>query len=52
MRGQIEGACSYCANAYEVTDKVKEAKIPLIDEFKGHPSFKQLIDAGYQVMVF
>lgn len=52
VRGQIEGACSYCANAFEVTDKIKAAKIPLIDEFKGHPSFKKLIDVGYQVLVF
>jgi hypothetical protein len=52
VRGQIEGACSYCAGAFEVTDKIKEAKISLIDEFKGHPSFKKLIDAGYQVVVF
>ncbi|MGI8438045.1 MAG: DsrE family protein [Chthoniobacterales bacterium] len=52
VRGQIEGACSYCAGAFEVTEKIKEANIPLIDEFKGHPSFKKLIDAGYQVLVF
>ncbi len=52
VRGQIEGACSYCAGAFEVTDKIKEANITLIDEFKGHPSFKKLIDDGYQVLVF
>ncbi len=52
MRGQIEGACRYCAGAFDVTDKIKDAKIPLIDEFKGHPSFKKLIDDGYQVLVF
>ena len=52
MRVQIEGACSYCAGAFEVTEKLKDAKIELIDEFKGHPSFKKLIDDGYQVLVF
>ncbi len=52
VRAQIEGACSYCAGAFEVTEKIKEANISLIDEVKGHPSFKKLIDAGYQVLVF
>ncbi len=52
VRGQIEGACSYCAGAFEVTAKIEEAKIALLDEFKGHPSFKNLIDDGYQVLVF
>ncbi len=52
VRGQIEGACSYCAGAFEVTEKIEAAQIPLIDEFKGHPSFKKLIDDGYQVLIF
>lgn len=52
VRGQIEGACSYCAGAFEVTAKMKESNIALIDEFKGHPSFKKLIDDGYQVLIF
>ena len=52
VRGQIDGACSYCAGAFEVTDKIQDAKIALLDEFKGHPSFKKLIDDGYQVLVF
>ncbi len=52
VRGQVEGACSYCAGAYKMTEKIKAVDIPLIDEFKGHPSFKKLIDAGYQVLVF
>ena len=52
VRGQIEGACSYCAGAFEMTEKLKDAKIELIDEFKGHPSFKKLIDDGYHVLVF
>ncbi len=52
VRGQIEGACSYCAGAYETTEELKAAEITLIDEFKGHPSFKKLMDDGWQVLVF
>jgi len=44
--------CSYCAGAYEVTDKIKSASLPLVDEFKGHPSFRKLIEDGFQLLVF
>lgn len=52
VRANISGVCSYCAKAYEVKDKVAAAGLPLVDEFKGHPSFKRLIEAGYTVMTF
>jgi hypothetical protein len=45
-------ACSYCADAYEVTDKIKAMGMPLVDEFKGHPSFHTLLAAGVPVLVF
>jgi len=44
--------CSYCAGAYEVTEKIKSANLPLVDEFKGHPSFRKLIEDGFQLLVF
>lgn len=52
IRSRITAVCSYCAGAYEVKDQVAAAKLPLVDEFKGHPSFKRLIDSGHQVLVF
>jgi hypothetical protein len=44
------GACSYCANAFGATESVKEAGVPLLDEYEGHPSVQNLIDEGYQVL--
>jgi hypothetical protein len=52
VRGSIAGACSYCAGAYEVKERLEAAQLPLLDEFKGHPSLKQLIDAGYTLLTF
>ncbi len=52
VRGFVRGACSYCADAYEVTEKVEKAGIPLISEFKGHPSYKNLINEDFNVVVF
>lgn len=52
VRSKVTGACSYCADAYEVTEEIKKADIALIDEFKGHPSFKKLIDEGFTLLTF
>jgi hypothetical protein len=35
-----------------VKDKIEAANLPLSDQFQGHPSFKQLIDQGFEVLTF
>lgn len=52
VRSHVKGACSYCAGAFEATEKLEAAKIPLISEFKGHPSFKTLLDNGVAILTF
>jgi hypothetical protein len=52
VRKRITGVCSYCANAFKVKDKIEAEKLPLSDQFKGHPSFKQLIDQDYDILTF
>jgi hypothetical protein len=48
----LAGACVYCARAYGVRDEVEAVGVRLIDEYKGHPSIRQLIVDGYQVVSF
>jgi len=52
VRKRVSGVCSYCAGAFKVKDKIEAAKLPLSDQFKGHPSFKQLIEQGFDVLAF
>ncbi|MEP2774862.1 MAG: hypothetical protein ABJQ29_05285 [Luteolibacter sp.] len=52
VRHFVRGACSYCADAYEATEDVKRAGVPLIDEFHGHPSFRNLINEDYSILIF
>jgi hypothetical protein len=40
-------ACSFCSDAFEI-----ESEIEQVDEYEGHPSFKDLIDEGYEVITF
>jgi hypothetical protein len=48
----VQGACSYCANAYGVKDDIESGDVDLIDEFDGHPSVHKLVSNGYQVLTF
>jgi len=44
--------CAYCSRAYGVKDEVEAAGIALMDEYKGHPSVRQLIVDGFAVVTF
>jgi hypothetical protein len=52
VRDKVTGVCSYCAGAFGVTQDVQSCGVPLLGEYDGHPSFKKLVDRGYQVITF
>jgi hypothetical protein len=52
VRKRMTGVCSYCAGALKVKDKIEAANLPFSDQFKGHPSCKQLIEQGFDVLTF
>ena len=46
------GACVYCSRAYGVSDDVEKAGVTMLDEYKGHPSLRQLVVDGWHVLSF
>lgn len=48
----IVGACSYCANAFGVKDRLEQLDIPLLEDYAKHPSLRSFIADGYQVITF
>ena len=46
------GACLYCARAFKVLDQVQAAGVAQLDDYKDHPSIRQLIADGYEVVTF
>lgn len=50
VRERVHGACVYCARAYGVKDAIEEAGIPLVDEYQGQPSVRDLMAKGYSVV--
>lgn len=52
IEDSIQGACQYCAGAFEVKDELKKKDLPLADDFKDHPSFRTLAEEGFTVFTF
>ena len=52
VRDRITGVCEYCAKAFKVTEAVLEQELRFANENEGHPSFRELLRAGYQPITF
>lgn len=52
VKGQITGACRYCAAAFGTMDAVQAAGVPLLDEYQQHPSLRRLVADGFAVLIF
>ena len=52
LQDHIAGACSYCANAFGVKDKIESSPVKLLSDIQGQPSLHMLISHRYQVLTF
>jgi hypothetical protein len=52
LKNNITGACKYCSEAFGVKSQVEKAGVEFIDEYKDHPSLRNLITEGYTVLIF
>jgi hypothetical protein len=52
IHGVISGACAFCSRAFHAEDGVRLADVPLLEEYKGHPSVRRLVQEGREVLTF
>jgi len=52
LKDNITGACSFCVNAFGVKNQVEKSGIPLLSEYKDHPSLRNLVADGYGIVSF
>lgn len=50
VKGNIAGACAFCAKAFGAKEAVEKAGIPLLSDFDGHPSTRDLVMKGFQII--
>lgn len=52
VHDRVAGACEFCAGAFDVKEGVREAGISFLSEYEGHPSLRQRVADGYQIVTF
>ncbi len=52
IKEHVTGVCSYCAQVFGATKQVENAGLKLISEYKQHPSLRQLVHDGFEVITF
>lgn len=48
----IYGACKFCSKAFGVINEVRKTDVDLLEEYDDHPSLRNFITDGYQVVTF
>lgn len=52
VRDHIQGACAFCANAFEQTQSLASAEVPLLDDDGAIMSYRAFTSSGYRVLTF
>ncbi len=52
VNDRIRGACDFCAHAFGVKDQVVACGVRLTGEYDGHPSMRNLIAQGYEIITY
>jgi hypothetical protein len=49
--GVVYEVCDYCSGAFHVKDALKDAGVPLSNQYMDHPSIAALVGDGYQIWI-
>lgn len=52
VKDRVTGACAFCASAFGVKEGVEKAGIKLLSDYENHPSLRNFLITGYQVVMF
>ena len=52
LHDNISGACGFCVASHGVSEPITTAGSPLLTEYKGEASIRNLVVGGYQILSF
>lgn len=52
VKQNVHGACRYCSKAFGVFKEINDTDVDLLDEYDQHPSLRNFIVEGYEVVTF
>jgi hypothetical protein len=50
IKNNITGVCHFCAKAFGVKHEIEKSGVALLDEYKSHPSLRNLFVEGFHVI--
>jgi hypothetical protein len=50
VKPYILGACAFCSKAFKAEEGVKKSGVPFLEDYKGHPSVRSLVNDGFQII--
>ena len=50
LKSHITGVCKFCAQAFGVKSQIEKSGLTLLDDYKDHPSLRNLFADGFQVI--
>ncbi|MEX0812026.1 MAG: hypothetical protein WD048_07395 [Chitinophagales bacterium] len=50
IKPHILGACKFCSKAFKAEEGVEKSGIPFLEDYQGHPSVRNLVKEGYQII--
>ena len=50
IKSKITGVCKFCSQVFGVKNEVEKAGLPLLDEYKDHPSLRNLFSEGFHLI--
>lgn len=52
VEDKVAGLCRYCARAFDVYEKAEALNLPMLAEYRQHPSIRGRVADGYSVLIF
>ncbi len=52
VKDRVAGACEFCAGAFDVKEDIRAAGVEFLSEYQGHPSLRQRVEDGYEIVTF
>lgn len=52
LKDNIRGACGFCVASHAVSEPIEAAGWPLLTDYKGEASIRNLVVEGYQILNF
>lgn len=52
VEDKVAGVCRYCARAFDVYEKLEALNVPMLSEFRQHPSIRSRVLDGYAILIF